>query len=347
MKRGHSVKAFGPEDYLLLPFFEPAKRLRLFIGYTLKALKEALFTGSTYDIVELWGAPGWLSIIILRLARSSKLLIVSRSNGLEPHHRQQTKGSPGSSKIRRMIGAIESCLDEIGFRSADALTVVSSFDEVFAIQRGYKNQDRLLKIENPLPDHWLNRKEDNVSQFPVIGFVGTWVPRKGNSLLIEIINLLYQCRPDIRWIVAGVGSEGKNQILHETVLMTEDVYESVEKQELGRLYSQMSLFLCLSNYESFGLVCAEAMSFGCLLVSTKVGFMHGLKNGDEFVSIDYLDAFGIAKLLVSLVDNPDDCLTISRNGYRRVQSLRWDLAVEHLETFYFKLLNRMRVRRAI
>jgi glycosyltransferase involved in cell wall biosynthesis len=338
IKRGHFVQSFGPEDYLLFPSVLPAKRLRLFIGYTLKALREAIASGKRYDIVELWGAPGWLSILLLRFLKRQDLLVVSRSNGLEPHYRQISSSISNPSRVRRIAGMLESRLDEVGFRCASGLTVVSSFDEAFARKCGYKDSNKLLSIENPLPDQWLNRACDNKPKTPVIGFVGSWIPRKGSELVIEIINLVYQDRPDIKWIIAGIGPEGKKQIADHTAIDTGDVYESVGKKKLEELYSRMSLLLCLSSYESFGLVCAEAMSFGCTLIATSVGFMYGLKDGREYVAIDRQKPDGIADLLVSLAGKPGVSWNIARNGYKRVQSLQWSVAAERLESFYMSLI---------
>ena len=52
-RRGHSVNAFGPDDFILFPKFKAAKRLRLFSGYTLKAIREAWKPKVKYDIIEL------------------------------------------------------------------------------------------------------------------------------------------------------------------------------------------------------------------------------------------------------------------------------------------------------
>ena len=35
------MKAYGPDEFILSPEFEKAKRLRLLIGYTFKAISEA------------------------------------------------------------------------------------------------------------------------------------------------------------------------------------------------------------------------------------------------------------------------------------------------------------------
>ena len=76
---------------------------------------------------------------------------------------------------------MESRCDAIGFRSSHALTVVSSYDEDFAISRRYQKRDRLLKIENTLPDQWLNRNPNGQFDNPTIGFVGSWLPNKGGA----------------------------------------------------------------------------------------------------------------------------------------------------------------------
>jgi glycosyltransferase involved in cell wall biosynthesis len=340
-QRGHAVRAFGPEDHLLFPSLLPAKRLRLFAGYTLKVLSETLFSERKYNIVELWGSPGWLAIVLLKLLRRNAYFVVSRSNGLEPNYRRYSISSSSSSWLRRITGWFESRFDEIGFRYADALTVVSGFDELFATKRNYQPLKRLLVIENPLADHWLNRDIKNTSSPTdvTIGFVGSWLPNKGSGILIEIINSLQRQCPEVKWIIAGVGSYGKEVITKQTKVDHSQVYDYVEREDLAKLYSKMSLYLCLSDYESFGLTCAEAMSFGCTLVSTSVGFMYGLHPNQEFVPIKRDRVNEIVNILVDFVSNPIECSRIGSRGYDRVQILQWCKAVDKLEGFYLECVN--------
>ena len=335
--RGHHVKAFGPEDFIFIPKARPAKRLRLFIGFTLKAITEAWNYKSSYDIIELWGGVGWLSCLILTRFRLSSYQVISRSNGLEPNYRFATITPNSNSYLRSLFCIFENWTDKIGFQSADTLTVVSKYDEVFAIKNSYQETSRLLLLENALSNSWLSQKishKDNC----VIGFVGGWYDRKGNKQLIDVINRLSAMGSTCKWMIVGVGKEGKKELLENTRLPSSSIYDQLPRVELQKLYKQLTVLLCLSSYESFGLMCSEAMSCGCMLMSTKVGFASGLGDGIDYVSINRYNISVISTKLLQIENGSINHELIAKSGYQRVQSLQWHPNIIRLEKHYMNLI---------
>jgi glycosyltransferase involved in cell wall biosynthesis len=339
-KRGHSVDIFGPDDYMPLPNFPFIKRLRLFLGYFCKSLQEVFRSYDYYDVVELWGSVGWMSILFFSLFKKRQFCLVSRSNGLEPYWRTCSQPKIPYSIFRLLTHKFESKLDALGFKSADALTVVSGFDLLFAKKNAYQPNKRLLCIENPLPDHWLKLEVKDLPQKVTFGFIGSWVQRKGIDELIDIINRIYVINPSVSWIISGVGSQGKACLKDKTQIDCSNVYESMAKESLKALYYDMTLLLSISSYESFGLACAEAMACGRLLVSTNVGFMNSLKDGHEFISIQKNDISDIIEKLMFAAANPSECTRIALNGWKRIQCLKWSTAGTEIEKFYENLVPR-------
>jgi glycosyltransferase involved in cell wall biosynthesis len=96
----------------------------------------------------------------------------------------------------------------------------------------------------------------------------------------------------------------------------------------------MTAFLCLSTYESFGMVCSEAMACGCILLSTDVGFANGLKVGVEYVSVEEDNAQQVASKLYQIEQDRRRFKQIGRCGFERVQQLRWSKAIDTLDAHY-------------
>lgn len=335
--RGHQVKAFGPEDFIFIPKARLAKRLRLFIGFTLKAISETWNHQSRYDIIELWGGPGWLSCLILTRFRLGSYQVISRSNGLEPNCRLATITPNNTNYLESFICLFENWTDKIGFRSADTLTVVSKYDEVFAIKNSYQESSRLLLLENALSNSWLSQKTYHRENF-VIGFVGGWFDRKGNKQLIDVINRLSAFGSTCTWMIVGVGKEGRKELLENTNLPSNSIYDQVERVDLQKLYQQVTVLLCLSSYESFGLMCSEAMSCGCMLMSTKVGFAFGLEDGLDYVSINRYNIDDISSMLLQIENGSINHRLIAKSGYQRVQRLQWSSNIIRLEQHYLNLI---------
>ena len=224
-QRGHRVKAFGPDDVILFPSLQAAKRLRLFLGYTLKAITEGWDRKCSYDIIELWGGLGWCACLVLTRWRRRPYLVISRSNGLEPHYRQMCNQLQEGWSPKRLLSRLHSFTDTLGFRYADTLTVVSQYDHEYSLRQCYQPYGRLVKIDNPLPEDWLNQTHSKAKEECIFGFVGSWIDRKGAEHLIKIINSLKAKGSQAGWIVAGVGASGKDVLLKNTSLKPGEIYE--------------------------------------------------------------------------------------------------------------------------
>ncbi len=113
------------------------------------------------------------------------------------------------------------------------------------------------------------------------------------------------------------------------------------KDDLRAIYRSLSFLIMPSLYEGYGLVAAEAMSCGCALVTTKTGIGYSLKDHEEAIIIDFTAEglyTGIKELLL------DDQLRkkLAINGYKYVQTLRWQKALDLLESTYNRWLNAFR-----
>ncbi len=166
--RGHVIEAYGPDDVIWFPKMGRLKRLRLLLGYTFATLNQAL--RKKFDLIELWGGPGWLAVVLLKWIPRSSFVVVARSNGLEPHY-SCVMNSGRLFDSRESMASLPSTAVELGFQKSDALTVVSRFDDEFAKARNYQPSDRILAIRSVhAPDLVADR-----ARFPqegCLGFVG-------------------------------------------------------------------------------------------------------------------------------------------------------------------------------
>jgi len=338
------VVAFGPDDVILFPSLKAARRLRLFLGYTLKAITEGWNRKCSYDIIELWGGLGWCACLVLTRWRKRPYIVISRSNGLEPHFRQMCNRLQDGWKPKRLLSRLQSFTDTLGFRYADTLTVVSQYDHEYSLRQCYQPYGRLVKIDNSLPEDWLNQRLPKAKEECIFGFVGSWIDRKGAEHLIKIINSLKAKGSQAGWIVAGVGARGKEVLIKNTSLKPGEIYEHTDRMHLKQLYRKMTALLCLSSFESFGMVCSEAMACGCMLLSTDVGFASSLKDGEEYVRIDRNNTETITDILLDIERNGMKYRNLIKKGYARVQSLEWTDAVDSLERHYRGLLSQVPVQ---
>jgi glycosyltransferase involved in cell wall biosynthesis len=330
-----------------MPALRHARSLRIALGM-LRAVWRANRTAA-YDVVEFYGGEAWLAIAALARLRARSFLIVSHSNGLEPFCEEQLRRTLGSDTLdgrpRRWYQVQSSSLMAGGFRKADALVTVSEFDLEYARRHHYQPEDRTLAIENPLPTAFLSVPVD-FERAPIIAYCGAWIARKGTALIAVDMTRILREFPAWRLRLIGVGDgfRAHEHFPPDVLSRIEIVPFLADKSALLSTYRECAIAIAPSVYESFGMTMAEAMACGCAVVASRTGFAAGL---DDDVEAGLLAApsspYLYARVRDLLID-PARRARIAAAGYRRVQRLRWDNAVERLAAAYQHWLSERRSR---
>lgn len=332
-ERGHRVDLLGPVELGLSGRGQRGIRYRQMFGMA----RQALSRRRGYDVLEFYGGEAWLATILLRGVRNRPLL-VAHSNGLEPFsHRLLRQARHQQREAGKWWYRPElSSLYQWAFRAADGLVTVSDFDRNFALRSGYLPEQRVVAIDNPLPESYLALPLSHQRDKKMI-FCGSWIERKGVSLLRRDATAFLAARPDWRLVLVGMAETFKVTDHFPAALAGQiEVIGPVERTtELRALYQQCRIAIQTSVYESFGLAVAEAMACGCALVATPVGFAAALKDGEEAL---LTSAQGLVPPLVRLAEDEDLRRRIAAAGHRRVQALRWGPAADRLESAYQRWL---------
>ena len=343
-ERGHEIELLGPKD------FEPWRRLRRGISYR-QALGMAgtslrRLAATRWDVVELWGGEAWLALALLAWLPRRRFLLVAHSNGLETHCAELLRAAEAAGRTsasRRWFQLDQSPLAERGFRAADALVTVGGFDRDFALERGYAEPQRVLAVDNPLPEEYLGLGVD-FARPRVIGYCGSWIPRKGVALLEAALPSVLRALPQWRLVLVGVGGSFRPEEHFPVDLLARiEVIPFAERgTRLQSLYQGFSILLLPSVYESFGLAAAEAMACGAALVASRVGFAAGLADRQEALLLSDSSPQALQETIEVLARDEELRQRIARGGHRRVQSLRWDNAVATVEAAYLRWLAELR-----
>jgi len=348
--RGHQVETLGPEDYEPLPRVRRAIRYRQAIGMAAASLRR--LARAKYDVLEFYGGEAWLALAILARLPRRRCLLVCHSNGLETHCLEALRAAGGASGTTGSIGPAghgrwyhidHGALFVRAFRDCDALITVAEYDRDYALRQGYAAPDRVLAIDNPLPESYLGLPVD-FSREPVIGYCGSWLPRKGSALIERDLPPLLREHPSWRLALVGVGRDFRPaEHFPDDVLPRIAVVAHAErKTELRRLYQSFAIAILPSIYESFGLSGAESMACGCALVATPVGFAAGLRHGEEAFLLRGPATPSLYQSLKAVIEDAELRQRIARGGYARVQSLRWGRAIDEIEAAYRTWLGELR-----
>ena len=142
-------------------------------------------------------------------------------------------------------------------------------------------------------------------------FAGHEFERKGLSFVIEALALL---PPDVHLLVVGAGDAAPYRAQADRLGVGARVAFAGSRPDLPRIYPAGDVFVFPTYYESFALVCMEAMSSGLPLFATRVGGIEDyLEDGGNGYFIER-DPADIAAKLRPVLDDP---ATLRSLGARR------------------------------
>lgn len=336
--RGHEVHLFGPDDFEVFGWMRPrANSYRQTLGMRQFALRK--LARQRYDVLEIYGGEGWLTFECLRRDGRNRPWLVSHSNGLEPHAYQHL--AVAGEFRHRWWQMNQAPWMARGFRAADGLVVISDFDRCFALSERYQLPERVVIVRPGLHPQFTGL-EFEPERSPVIGFCGSWLPRKGIEVLRLALPSALRSFPAARALLVGVGAGFRvtDWFPADVAARIDAVPWVVERASLVQLYRRMSIALMPSLYEGFGLVAAEAMACSAAVVVSRSGFGAELRDGQDGLVLDDLRPEALIQAIVRLLADEPLRGRIAASGHRRVQGLRWETSIAQLDATYRQWFDR-------
>jgi glycosyltransferase involved in cell wall biosynthesis len=135
-----------------------------------------------------------------------------------------------------------------------------------------------------------------------------------------LLRAFYSIQKKIQSVLVIVGKDYANGALQKLVDemgLTEIVrFEGYVRHDLlGEYYRKSDLLLHTSRYESQGMVIAEAMASGVLVVGTRVGLLSDL-SGECCLTVPTRDPDALARAVLDLFCDPDKMELLRENAYR-------------------------------
>lgn len=205
----------------------------------------------------------------------------------------------------------------------------------------YPAADRFAEAQAQLPD--LAHKIQRNAPLRLL-YVGNIIPRKGLHTLLRALDHV----PAQRWKLDIVGDMEAD--LYYSLAMQRYVAQSpwkkqvrywgpLDHDELADRYNDAHLLIMPSEYESFGIVYLEALSFGVPAVGSTAGAASEIITpGHNGFLIDPGDDQALAQIINDLHQNRPLLLELSQNARQRYeQHPTWSASCEQIHQFLLHL----------
>lgn len=194
-------------------------------------------------------------------------------------------------------------------RSKNDERIVKKFDRFVVLtheDRAYwGNLFNIEVIPNPLP--FRTRTFAELKNKKVIA-IGRYEHQKGFDLLIAAWAIVNKTHPDWNLDIIGEGDlRGHLQRLISDRQLDDSISLIPPTNQLDNIYRQSSILVMSSRYEGFGMVLAEAQSFGVPVISfaCKCGPRDIISHGIDGYLVFELDVERLADRIIELIDNFD------------------------------------------
>ena len=175
-----------------------------------------------------------------------------------------------------------------------------------------------------------------------IFFMGRLEKIKGVDVLISSFVQLYEKYPDCRLIIAGNGScrdDLQRRVANLDIADVVSFVGFIEQERKIEYFKMSSVFVLPSNYETFGMVVLEAMSYRVPVVASRIGGLQEVvKDGETGLLFEPGNQDELLKKMEELYSDEAKRKRLARAAYARLQD---DFSVARMGDEYYDFVRNL------
>lgn len=243
----------------------------------------------------------------------------------QPLALQESRASSSNGTfIARPLRQLAAALSRKTVKRADAIVAISDEAKRQLLSQG-ASPDKVQVIS---PGVDLNRfifsaqSEKNPERMELLA-VGHLSTRKRVDLAIMILANILRTHRNVTLTVVGEGSEkvGLQRLAREIGVSAHvDFVGQIANSAIKRYYQRAHVLISMSQSESFGAVCLEAMASGVVVVGSRVGvFASAIREGINGYAVEPGDYQTAARRIGQLIENSSLLRRMSIEGRRECE----------------------------
>ena len=168
---------------------------------------------------------------------------------------------------------------------------------------------------------------------PLIGLIARLAPEKGPEVFLRMAWLARQVRPDLHYVLVGVGPLLEALQASVCALQLKEVVHFAGAQaDMAQIYASLDLVVSSSHSEGMPLALLEAMASGLPVIATHVGGVAELIEVDTTgLLVEARDSEGLARAVIALMAEPELRHAMGRAARTRVEeNFTLQASTEHM-----------------
>ena len=196
------------------------------------------------------------------------------------------------------------------------------------IKEIYKRNSKVIYNALESSVFYPREKERNSSETSITIIGSEDFKFKNIGEILEVIRELkekYQIK--LNWI-----TQTKPTINKESAII------NPKQKIIGDVLRDTDIYICNSEYESFGLPTLEAMTCGAVVITTDTGGMRDFViDGENALVIKHHDKADMSEKIEKLINDKELMKKIAKNGMETAQKFNWDNSIKEMEEYYREL----------
>lgn len=230
------------------------------------------------------------------------------------------------------------------FKHSDRIITVSQPMKVILDTLGYGEKTKVRSMGIDTTQFSPEKKNPNIKKQygisgPMLLFVGAVIVPKGIETLLRAMPEILKQTPDATLMVVGEGNltSAMKQLAGDLGITPAVIFTgALPHSALPELFATADVFVLPSHSEGFGLVVAEAMSSGTIVVASALPALCGLiESGTTGFLVPAQDINALADQVVYVLQKRETLHTMGSNARKQVSMYYdWDMAAREYGSFF-------------
>lgn len=280
--------------------------------------------------------------------RETSLPTILFSHGLEERGAElvppETDGTRINFKsiLTKPFWRRQAWLREKSLRKCPLLLLINQEDRNYAISHYGRRPEDIFVFRNGVNPSALEPQQETSTPATVL-FYGSWLERKGKSVLINAALKLAGSGIQVRWLLVGTGRPVAEVLSDWPIGLRSNVVvrAHVAASDDDSVFEQASIYVLPSFYEGQPLTLLQAMESGLCVITTRCcGQKDIITSGHNGFLIEPGNSDQLAGTIAKILANNQMRIKVSAQAKIDMASRRWpvvaDEVVERLEQFFQK-----------